>query len=286
MQLAKLGLQFPQLLLVLGFGKGLVQGHVLELGHLHQGEDVLQQRHRQALVVQGGFNAHAQGFHYLQLCKFLRLGIDDVPGGAGGVGVVQVAVEGLQALVVVAVLPQVPVAHPPGRVLVPQQVFQTGFLFLFADVEKELQHQITVVSEGPLKVLDAFHPLGVGLVIQLAAQALLHDLVHPAGIQKGELAGLGNLFKKPVEERLAALLLGGAGGHGEHLEKTGVDVADDLADGAALAGGAPALNEHQHREFALLELHLLLLQLFLRRLQALLDLLPVRLFRAYPIFQH
>ena len=47
------------------------------------------------------------------------------------------------------------------------------------------------------------------------------------------------------------------------LKNRGVDVLDDLADGAALARGAPALDEHQHRQALFFQLHLLLGKLFL-----------------------
>ena len=76
-----------------------------------RGEGVLQQGHRQALVVQRGVNARAQELQRLQLGELFILGVDDVPGGAGGVGVLQVPVEVVQGLVVVLVLPQVPLAH-------------------------------------------------------------------------------------------------------------------------------------------------------------------------------
>ena len=50
------------------------------------------------------------------------------------------------------------------------------------NLEEKFQHQIAVVRQAPLKALDAVHPLGIGLVVQLAVEALFHDLVHPAGI--------------------------------------------------------------------------------------------------------
>ena len=132
--------------------------------------------------MQGGIDAGAQGLQGLELREFLILGVDDIPGGAGGVGVLQVAVEGLQALVVVLVLPQVPVPYPPGGVLAGQQPVDALLLLLLADVEEELQHQVAVVGKAPLEPLYAVHPLGVLLVVQAAVQPLLHDLVHPAGI--------------------------------------------------------------------------------------------------------
>ncbi len=236
--------------------------------------------------MQGGVDAGAQGLQGLELRELLILGVDDIPGGAGGVGVPQVAVEGLQALVVVLILPQVPVPYPPGGVLAGQQPVDALLLLLLADVEEELQHQVAVVGKAPLEPLYAVYPLDVLLVVQAAVQPLLHDLIHPAGIQKRELPGLGDLLEEPVEEGLAPLLLRGGGGHGEHLEEPGVDVPDDLADGAALARGAPALDEHQHRQLLVLQQHLLGLQLLLGRVQALLQFLFFGFFRVVPIFQH
>ena len=165
------------------------------------------------------------------------------------------------------VLPQVPLADPPGGVLVRLQALDAAGLLFLADMEEKLQHQIAVVRQGALKAFHAVHPLGVGFVIQRARELFLHNLVHPARVQKGELPGLGDLFKKAVQKRLAGLLLCGGGGHGKDLEKAGVDVLDDLADGAALSGGAPSLDEHQHRQLAVFQLHLLAFQLFLGGLQ-------------------
>ena len=178
------------------------------------------------------------------------------------------------------VLPQVPLAHPPGGVLAGEQPFDALFLLFLADVEEELQHQVPVVGEGPLEPLDAVHPLGVGLAVQLVGLQLLDGLVHPAGVQEGDL------LEETVEEGLAGLLLRGGGGHGEHLEKPGIDIADDLPDDAALPGSAPSLDEHQHRQLLLLEQHLLGRQLFLDSVQALLHFLFPGFFRAVPIFQH
>ena len=235
-------LQLFQLLLIFLFRQGFArQGRLGQLGHLNQRKGVLQQGHRQASVVQGGVNACAENLHSLQLGKLFRLGVNDIPGRAGRVGVVQIFVKHLLAAVVMLVLPNISPADPPGGVLVPGESGDAGGLLLFADVEKEFQHQIAVVRQLALKTADAVHPLGVLLVVQHAVQAFLGNLVHPAGIQEGELPGFGDFLEMPGQKGLAALLLRG-GGHGENLEKAGVDAADDLADGAALSGGAPALN--------------------------------------------
>ncbi|MPM67129.1 hypothetical protein SDC9_114046 [bioreactor metagenome] len=108
---------------------------------------------------------------------------------------------------------------------------------------------------------------------------------HPAGIKKGKLALLGRFDEILPQKRLAALFLGGHG-TGPHLKKAGVNGVDHPAQHAALACGAPALDQYQHRQ--LCGAHLLLLQhnFFFTGLDALFQLCFVRGFAHFKISQH
>ena len=270
---------------VLLIGQALGKIHLRQLGHGNQREGVLQKGHRQRRIPAGGINGAAQGLQHLHLAPLFLLGINDVPGRAGQIGGPQVIVEHILTFLIVLVLPAVVVAHPPGSVRVGGQGLQPLFLLLAADLQKQLEHQIAVVGELALKAQHALQPPDVGLALQLAPQPLLHHLVHPAGIQKGELARLGNGLHIPVQKGVAPLLRRG-GGHAGHREKPGVDVLDDPSQHAALARGAPALHQHQHRQAGGLHLQLQSFQPVTGGIQPLLAFAFLRPRGPYPGFQH
>ena len=182
-------------------------------------------------------------------------GIYDVPRSYGSVRICEVFVEDFLTFVIMLVLPPVVLAHTPCGIFAGFQLLQTLFLFLFSDLEKELQHQITVVRQLSFKTLDALNALRILLIRQFAPKSSLRHLIHPAGIQELELAGFRNFHKIPIQEGLPLLFLRRCG-HGSHLEESGIDIFNNSADGTALAGGTPAFDQHQHRELMLLDLHL------------------------------
>ena len=183
------------------------------------------------------------------------------------------------------VLPPVVLAHTPCGVLVAFQFLQTLFLFLFPNLEKELQHQITVVRQLSFETLYALNTLHILLIRQFAPKSSLRHLIHPAGIQELELAGFRNFYKIPIQERLPLLFLRRCG-HGSHLEKSGIDIFNNSADGTALTCRTPTFDQNQHRELMLLDLHLEPPKLLLRCIQSFVQFLFVRLCRRDPLFQH
>jgi len=183
------------------------------------------------------------------------------------------------------VLPPVVLAHTPCSVLVAFQFFQPLLLFLFSNLEKELQHQITVVRQLSFKTFNALDTLRVLLIRQFTPKSSLRHLIHPAGIQKFELPGFRNFYKITIQERFPLLFLCRCR-HGSHLEKSRIDIFNNSADGTALAGRTPALDQHQHRELMLLDLHLESTKLLLRRIQSFFQFLFFRLHRRNPLFQH
>ena len=183
------------------------------------------------------------------------------------------------------VLPPVVLAHTPCGVLVAFQLLQPLFLLLFTNLEKELQHQITVVRQLSFETLYALNTLRILLIRQFAPKSSLRHLIHPAGIQEFKLPGFRNFYKVPIQERLPLLFLCRCG-HGSHLEESGIDIFNNSADSAALTGRTPAFDQHQHRELMLLDLHLESTKLLLRRIQSFFQFLFFRLHRRNPLFQH
>ena len=182
-------------------------------------------------------------------------GIYDVPGSYGSVRICEVFVVDFLTFVIMLVLPPVVLAHTPCGILVTFQFLQTLFLFLFSNLEKELQYQITVIRQLSFETLDALNTLRILLIRQFASKSSLRHLIHPAGIQEFELAGFRNFHKIPIQERLPLLFLRRCG-HGSHLKESGIDIFNNSANGTALAGSTPALDQHQHRKLMLLDLHL------------------------------
>ena len=95
---------------------------------------------------------------------FLSPGVDNVPRSYGSVSICEIFVEDFLTFVIMLVLPPVVLAHTPCSVLVAFQFFQPLLLFLFSNLEKELQHQITVVRQLSFKTFNALDTLRVLLI--------------------------------------------------------------------------------------------------------------------------
>lgn len=204
------------------------------------------------LLLERFLDGCTQRVQAVDLRLFAVGGVDQVPGGKGEAGRFKVIFKILQTGFIVLVLPAVVLADPPGGVRVVQQALDALVLLLFADVQKELDQQVAVVEKLPLKDADLLQPSLVVLVIKLTALPLAHRLVHPAGIEKQKFPVFRDLLHVPVQKR-AGLLLGGGRLGGNYLEKAGVHLADHGGDAAALAGGAPALHQHDDRQIVLLD---------------------------------
>ena len=152
-------------------------------------------------------------------------------------------------------------------------------------MQEQLYQQVPAGHQLPLKHLSALQPKLVFAAVNGFLLALAHHLVHPAGIQEHDLALFGDGLHIPLQKGIPLLLRGGAA-HVHHLEEPGVQLLDQRADQAALAGRAPALNQHQYGQLVLLQLHLKRGQLFPALLQPglLLALFPGRAW--HPILQH
>ncbi len=154
------------------------------------------------------------------------------------------------------VLPEIVLVYAPLRVFVGEEGVKAGFLLLLRDVEEELYDQVAVVVQLAFGCIDAADAPLVGRLVEGTVQHAVHDLLHPAGIEELELSGLRDLDEVAVQERLSLFLLGRGGIGRRNAEEARVDVLDDFADDAALAGGAPPLKDHHDGELGILDLHL------------------------------
>ncbi len=285
-QVGQLRLEAVKLGLVLFIGDGLVERDVLKVRDRLEREGVLQDRNGERVVLERSVDRLVQEGENLQLGPFFVLRVDDVPGSRGAVGVLEVAVVDIEALVVVLVLPEIVFAYAPFRVLVREERVKAGLLLLLRDVEEEFHDQVAVVVQLSLGGVDAADALLVGGLVDRAVKHAVDDLLHPAGIEELELAGLRDLDEVAVEEGLSHFLLGRGGVGRRDAEEARVDVLDDIGDDAALAGGAPALKNDHDRELRILDLHLVGEQFFALLLEGSLDGLLVRLERLGKIFKH
>ena len=152
-------------------------------------------------------------------------------------------------------------------------------------MEEKLHNKIAVVRKLSFKTFYAVNSGSIALVIQLSLQHIPCDFVHPAGIKEREFSRLGNPGKIPVQKRFPQFLLRRRR-HGCHLEKTGINVPDNLPNSTALPGSSPAFHQHQHRQAVLLNLHLQRPQPLSGLLQTPAQFLFPGSFLLYVIFQH
>src|SRR5699024_145302 len=99
---------------------------------------------------------------------------------------------------------------------------------------EKLHDQISIIRELSLKTLDAMNSLLISLGIYLLSRPLHADLIHPPGIVERKFAGLRNFHKIAVQKRISHLFLIGLF-HGNHLEKTRINVLDDFSDQASFS---------------------------------------------------
>ena len=258
---------------------GLVALELLGVQHLLDG-------HGQRMVLERCVDALVEVAEYLQERPTLAACVDDIPRSDGAVRVFQIAVKGLETFVIMRILPEVFLVHAPCGILAVQELLQTPFLFLPADMEEELHHEIAVVRELAFYRLDAFHAALVGLGGNLPVQNLVHQRFHPEGVEELELPCLRNLDKVAIEEGVALFLQGRCRIERGHGEKAWVDVLDDLPDDAALAGRTPSLKDDHDGEFRRLDFHLAVCELFLFHADLFTQDILLRFFRCHKILQH
>ena len=143
-------------------------------------------------------------------------------------------------------------SHPPGCVLVLSQLFQPLFLGFLADMEEELYQEVAPCGQLAFKYPDAFQTALIFLIRQVPPHPFPDSFIHPPRIQEQDLSLFRNRLKVSLEERPALFL---CRGHPDtaYLEEPGIQLPDQGVDHAALAGGAPAFYQYNHRQLGFLE---------------------------------
>ena len=175
-----------ELLLVLFLLHGLVQGDVLQ-GHGRQERPIGLGLLGGGLLLQCGADALIEPIRALELRLGGQGAVDDLPGRVRRVGGGHEVVKRGERAVVVLVLAPIVFADAPGGVLVALQRLDALALALRADVQEELDQQVPARGELPLKDAHALDAPRVLRVREVAAQALAHRLVHPAGVEEEDL---------------------------------------------------------------------------------------------------
>ena len=134
MEILELCLKAVELFLVLLVRDGLVERDVLEVRDRLEREGVLQDRDGERMVLERGVDRLIQEGQNLEFGPLFVLRVDDVPGSRRAVGVLEIAVKDIKALVIVLVLPEVVLVDAPLRVLVGEEGVKAGFLLLFRDL--------------------------------------------------------------------------------------------------------------------------------------------------------
>ena len=185
---------------------------------------------------------------------------DDTPWCVIGRGGREDLIEHLAARIVSLRVLEVALGDTPGGLLVGGELLETFALLLLADMEEELEDDIPVIGELPLIALDGLdvghEDLAELLCLPLALKAgkcilVIDPFAHlaqgapiPTLVEDRERAMHARLRPERLDEGEPLLLLGGLVRRHVDREGAGIEIADEVADAAALARCIPALEEH------------------------------------------
>ena len=272
MQVSQPFLELLQFLIIFLVLQGGAQIHFPEQRHLHQGKIRLEG----LAHIPACFQAFADGFgQQLQGVPdggTPALPLQHVPGHRFPRGRHEVLISLTEALIL-PVLPQVVLRHPPfGGEVLPQGA-EPLLLLLPIDAQEDLQQEIPSVPELTLEFRCAADIFPILFPGDLPSEIPAHRTFHPPGIVEHELPVFRDLLGIGPEEGIPIVLRRSHGG-GNHVVKPGIQLADELSDEAALARGGPALHQNDHRQARVPQFHLLSRQ----SLPQGFDLRPKRLF--------
>src|ERR1019366_9688901 len=145
------------------------------------------------------------------------------------------------------------VGELPGFVADGLALFETAELLFAGNVDPELGEDGPEISHLSLEGVDLFVGALPGVFGSEAFHALNQHAAVPGAVEDGDLAALGKAAPETVEV-VAGLVLALRRGDGIDHIATRVQLLGDPLDGAALAGGVPALKQNHHRAF--LQVHL------------------------------
>ena len=103
---------------------------------------------------------------------------------------VEIPVVDIHAFRVMFVLPEIPFFDAPAGIPVFGQKHETFPLFIFADLEEEFDHQISVVGELSLKTFDAGQMTFEFRLFDFFTEEKPGHLVHPASVEERVFAAL------------------------------------------------------------------------------------------------
>ena len=267
MQLAEPLLELLELFLVFVIGDGHRQVHVRKRRHFPEREFLFKGFSHIPAFLQHIFNAFHQELQDIADCHLSPAAVQDMPRD-DIVRLLHEVVIGIQEAVIFPVLPEILIRHAPFRFHIRGQALQTLILFLFVDMDKDLQEQIASVAELALKLIDRAHTPLEFLFGDFPVQIFADDILHPAGIHEQDFSVFRDRRGIRVQERITGFLFG-HNHRGDDIVKARVQFADQLLDQTALSGGCPALNENQDRD-------LFVPQLLGQRRKTLFELLDVR----------
>ena len=181
------------------------------------------------------------------------------------------------------ILPVIIAADPPFGILISLKMLNSFFLLLLTYLKEKFQNKIPIICELAFKALHTLYFFLVFFFSHAFVQAVIYNLVHPAGIKKLKLSFLRNFNKITVKERLTSFFLGRRI-HGRNLKETWVNVFYYFTKYTAFSGGSPAFKQYQYRQSMFLYLHLQCRQLCSCRAQTFLKFICFRYLWFRPVF--
>src|SRR4029079_11313892 len=177
----------------------------------------------------------------------LVVGGDDVPGWLLDVGVLERRVLRHRVADVELVLGQVHVGELPALEGLGVAGLEALALLVVRHREPVLEHGDPRPHQHPLELRAAAQELLVLLLGAVAHHPLDVRAVVPAAVEQDHLTGSREVLDVALEVPLGALALARLGQR-DHADRARAGALGDPLDDAALAGRAPALEDHQHLE--------------------------------------
>ena len=188
-----------------------------------------------------------QVFEDLHSAESAVIGFDQLPGSIGRTGQGQHLFGGLQIFLVTASLLPIRLIPAPAFEPIVLHARQTALLFLFADVEPELDQHDTIVRELALELTNFTSGRQRSFPVQMSVDAFLQHLSIPGAIPKHQFA----LSRKPgpeaPKERVELLFESGRLGRID-LESPRVKGAYQRIDRVSLACCVPTLEQDNNRD--------------------------------------
>ena len=171
----------------------------------------------------------------------------DMPGGGGGVCVLQHEIIALLVPAVMMHLLPVRLRHPPGGIRIFGELGKALFHLLFWEVEEKLQDEIAIVRERPFETENVVHVRAVFLLRDPVFQPERRYLLIPGAIHDRELSLLRNRLPVAPEHGIAELCLRGRL-RIHNREPAGIEILDELLNHEPLSRTAPSLKEDNDGE--------------------------------------